>query len=76
MCPAVTILNGFVQYSPDSTPPYNYGTTASYSCNIGFALSGGAMATCTGDGTSVTGSFTTETAPICMRKLFHVSIAI
>ena len=33
--------NGFINYSPDMIAPYNFQTTATYSCNNGYGLSGG-----------------------------------
>ena len=32
---------GLISYSPDITSPYNYQTTATYSCVEGFGLLGG-----------------------------------
>ena len=41
-CTTPTVpLNGFVSYGPDTTSPYDYQTTATYSCNEGYGLSSG-----------------------------------
>ncbi len=74
MCPAVSIANGFVNYSPDTTSPFSYATTATYICNDGFFLNVGTARVCIGDGSSVNGSFSGSN-PICTRKytvLVHV----
>ncbi len=41
-----------------------FGTVAMYGCNTGFSLVGNNNRTCTGDGSSTTGSFN-GVAPIC-----------
>ena len=41
VCTALSVPdNGLISYSPDTTPPFDYLTTATYDCNTGFALSG------------------------------------
>ena len=48
--------NGQISYSADMTIPFDFGTVATYSCEDGYGLSGGDMAsTCGGDYTSITG---------------------
>ena len=59
--------NGMIVYSSGSTtPPFNYGTTATYQCNDGYSLaSGDSVRICsTGDGTSTVGEWS-GTAPVC-----------
>ncbi|XP_064386521.1 uncharacterized protein LOC135335055 isoform X2 [Halichondria panicea] len=58
--------NGMIVYSSGSTtPPFNYGTTATYQCNDGYSLaSGDSVRTCTGDGTSTVDQWS-GTAPVC-----------
>lgn len=34
-------INGLLSYDPDMTAPYQFGTTATFSCNTQFGLSGG-----------------------------------
>ena len=52
----------------DMTPDHDHGTTATYSCNEGFGLSGGdVVRTCGGDGRIVTGEWS-GSAPSCERK--------
>ena len=57
-------INGMISYSPDTTPPYNYQTTATYSCSAGFGLVDGdrirrCLNSSSGDGRWV------GTAPTC-----------
>ena len=37
----ITPANGLVSYDPDTSPPYDYQTVATYSCNPGYGLFGG-----------------------------------
>ena len=53
--------NGTVVYSG---PNYNFGDTATYSCDIGFGLSGSTERTCSGNGRSPMGEWS-GTDPIC-----------
>ncbi len=71
----MTIANGFVSYSPDTTSPFNYATTATYTCNDGFFLSVDAARVCIGDGSSVTGSFS-GSDPVCTRKYTYTVHAV
>ena len=42
MCSSLTApVNGMISYAPDMTAPFAYQTTATYSCNSGFAPTGG-----------------------------------
>ena len=59
-----TITNGRTTYSPDTTSPFNFGTTAIYSCNEGFFLTGESTLTCGGDGSEVDGIWS-DSAPVC-----------
>ena len=63
--------NGMIVYSSGSTtPPFNYGTTATYQCNDGYSLaSGDSVRTCTGDGTSTVDQWS-GTAPVCSGIVF------
>ena len=41
-CRSLTVpTNGVITYTADTTSPFDYQTTASYSCDAGFGLSGG-----------------------------------
>ncbi len=56
--------NGMITYATDTTAPFDYQTTATYSCNPGYGLSGGdTVRTCTGLADS-SGEWT-GTAPTC-----------
>ncbi len=56
-CPSLPLLdNGVIVYSAASSAPYEFGTTATYSCNTGYGLTGGdAVLSCDGDGDSPAG---------------------
>ena len=58
------VNNGLVTYSPDTTSPFSFGTTATYSCNEGFFLQGGRTQTCVGDGSGLNGVWS-GSAPVC-----------
>ena len=64
----LTIANGALSYTPDPSPPYDYGTTARYTCNAGYTLQGQDTRTCTGDGSSTMGAFD-GVAPTCVGGL-------
>ncbi len=41
-CSALTAIeNGMIVYSSDTTPPYDYGTTAVYECDTGYEITSG-----------------------------------
>ena len=60
-------LNGFIEFNPDSVPPFDYLTDAVYSCDPGFRIvSGDEVRRCVG---SAEGSGEwSGTAPICEGK--------
>ena len=61
-------MNGEVVYSTTVTLEATYDTTATYSCDVGFGLSGGeAVRTCEGDGNSLEGMWSGD-APTCKGK--------
>ncbi len=67
-CSADDVANGMVIYSSDTTPPYDYGTTATYECDTGYEQTGGDRErSCTGDGIIQSGDWNGITA-ICSRK--------
>ncbi len=50
--------NGAIVYSSATPEPYQFGTTARYSCNTGYGLSGGdEVLSCGGDGSSPNGDW-------------------
>ena len=55
------INNGLVAYS---SSPFNFGTTATYTCNEGFFLQGDRTRTCGGDGSGLNGVWS-GSAPVC-----------
>ena len=60
--------NGRIVYSPDTTSPYSFATTATYICNSGYGLSGGTRTrNCGGDDSSPIGSWD-GSAPLCIGK--------
>ena len=51
-CPSLSPLtNGVISYSPDTSSPYDIGTMATYSCNVGFFLEGDMARACNNVGT-------------------------
>ncbi|XP_064384964.1 uncharacterized protein LOC135333878 isoform X2 [Halichondria panicea] len=72
-CSLLTINNGMVFYSPDTTDPFNFRTTATYSCNDGFFIEGEQTRNCTGDGSSVNGEWT-GVSPVCAAVMCPVLI--
>ena len=69
--------NGMIVYSSGgTTPPFDYGTTATYQCNDGYSLaSGDSVRTCsTGDGMSSVGQWS-GTAPVCSGIVFIANAA-
>ena len=66
MCQALSPPgNGQITYSTTVTLEATFNTTVTYSCDIGFGLSGGdRVRTCEGDGISLEGMWTGD-APTC-----------
>ena len=64
-CSALSVDNGMIMYSSDTTAPYDFETTATHQCIEGFSLVGGdEVRTCTGDGSSSNGSWSGQ-PPAC-----------
>ena len=60
--------NGRIVYSSDTTSPYDFGTEATYECDIGFGISqGDRMRTCGGFGSSTEGMWSGDAAS-CQRE--------
>ena len=65
--------NGLIIYSPTVTSEATYNTTATYSCDLGFGLSGGEEErTCEGDGISLDGMWSGIT-PTCKGNFLDSS---
>ena len=62
------IANGLIAYSSDTVSPFDFGTTATYSCDEGFFLEGNSTQTCEGDGSRVDGVWS-GSAPVCAGTL-------
>ena len=71
------INNGLVTYRPDTTSPFNFGTTATYSCNENFFLQGDRTRTCGGAGSGLNGVWS-GSAPVCagIHTYLHVTFAL
>ena len=70
-CPSLTIpSNGAVTYNStaDENGNYDFYVMATYNCDTGFFLVGDNSTTCTGNGSSITGTFD-GLVPICEGKL-------
>ena len=72
----INVINGSISYPSGTTAPYDYGTTATFQCNIGHVLiSRDRVRTCTGDG-STPSSLWDGAAPQCPRMLllhYHIT---
>ena len=67
------IPNGVITFSPDSTPDYDLYTTATYSCNQNYTLSGNGLLTCI----NAFGSGTWDNfEPSCMGKQCTCNIVL
>ncbi len=66
-CSTLSVIgNGMIVYSSDTTPPYDYGTTATYECDPGYEItSGDSERTCTDDGSSSVGEWSETAAIVC-----------
>ncbi len=65
-----SINNGSIAYSSDTVAPFDYGTTATYSCNEGLYLEGNQMRTCQGDDSSPIGTWS-GMSPVCAGLCSH-----
>ena len=79
-CPSLrSIANGIITYSTAGTPNYPLGTTATYSCNAGFALdlnSGSEIRTCIDDGDNDAEGVFSGQASACIRKSVLINHAL
>lgn len=75
MCASISApTNGVIMYSTGTLMStfFNHGTMATYMCNTGYGLVGGASRLCGGDGLTPTGSWSGQMAT-CERKLIDHS---
>ena len=72
------IMNGTINYLRGTTAPYDFGTTTTYQCNYGHVLtSGDSERTCTGDGSTPSGSGLWDgAAPQCPCMLYYCIIGL
>ena len=66
-CPSLDVpTNGAIVYASDTTPDFEFGTTATYSCMSGYGLSGGDVVRTCGcnGGCPIVGGWS-GTAPTC-----------
>ena len=70
MCPDLPDpANGQIMYATDTTPEFEFETTATYVCNPEYGLlEGNGIRTCGGDGSTYRGIWEGE-VPVCDRKL-------
>ena len=62
-CSSLDLIdNGVITYGSDITDPFDFGTTATYSCNDGFVLEGTQVRNCVLDG------IWDGAAPLCRGK--------
>ena len=65
------LINGVIVFSTDTTAPFDYLTTATYNCDIGYGLSGGdTVRNCVGSNQG--GEKWNGTAPVCQGKLYKI----
>ena len=65
-----TLANGIITYDPDTTPPFNFETSATYSCNTGYglSLSGTSYRSCLGSPIGGGGQWTGRDSATCDCK--------
>lgn len=69
MCPGLTApSNGMITYSPDSTFPYFYGTTATYTCELGYTIVGDTTARMCVEASFGGGQWSDGTDPTCQGE--------
>ena len=57
-------MNGMIAYSSDTTSPFDFETTATFTCNEGFFIEGEPTRSCAGDGSSINGMWN-GASPFC-----------
>ena len=70
MCPELTDpANGRIIFATDTAPQFEFGTTATYICDLEYGLlEGNGIRTCGGDGSSYRGTWDGD-VPVCERKI-------
>ena len=77
MCSALSsISNGVITYNPDTSSPYDFGTTATHTCNTGFFLEGAQLRTCEEDGSLTTSGRWSATTPACSGNDYKVILVV
>ncbi len=61
--------NGQIFFTNNAISPFDFGTNATYICDLRFSLSGTGTRTCTGDGSSPVGMWTGDD-PTCICEYF------
>ena len=77
--PLDAIANGVITYADDTTPNFDLGTTATYTCNEGYFLDlsvGVRVRTCVDDGDIDALGVFTDQAPSCVRKSLPIKYCI
>ena len=67
ICPDLTLTNGVISFSPDTTPRLE-GTVATHSCDVGHGLSGGTERTCQSNRTWSEGNIICKGIGIAMLR--------
>ena len=68
-----SFVNGIITYRTDRTSPFDFGTTATYSCNEGYYLVGEDVRTCVEDVSGVNGIWSGST-PRCAGRYIRRSV--
>ena len=73
-CPGLSLENGVVTYSTDTSPNFELGTIATHFCNTGLSLQGPVTRTCVNDdGIDIVGVWS-GSPPTCSRTFFSSPI--
>ena len=70
-----SFANGVITYRTDRTSPFDFGTTATYSCNEGYYLEGEDVRTCVEDVSGLNGIWSGST-PRCTGRYSIRSVSI
>ena len=71
------VVNGTVSYSSSISlsSTFDFGTTATYSCGSGFAVSGNVKRTCRDDSSGLNGEWDGND-PTCVGKSIHLGLIL
>ena len=73
-CSSLSLANGGITYTADTTPEFEIGTVAMHMCDSGFALVGGMARTCVDDNQADNVGVWNGSAPTCEGKHFNVFV--